>query len=79
MAPALYRSHHDLLGPFMSLAVGFGKATAKVTISQYESGARIPKEKMKATLASALRVSPETSPMYKRFFVWLQEAEKLES
>lgn len=43
----------------LGMAVGFSKTTAKVRISQYESGARIPKGKLKESLAAALGVSPE--------------------
>lgn len=43
----------------LGMAVGFSKTTAKVRISQYESGTRIPKDKMITALASALKVSRE--------------------
>lgn len=43
----------------LGMAVGFSKATAEVRISQYESGARVPRKKLMADFATALEISPQ--------------------
>lgn len=43
----------------LGIAVGFDKKNADVRMAQYESGTRTPKEKLTASIAQALDVSPQ--------------------
>jgi len=43
----------------LGLAVGFNNKTADVRIAQYESGTRVPKEKIAYAIARALKVNPD--------------------
>ena len=53
-----YRMLRDMTQKALGIAVGFPPETADIRISQYESGARIPKHALLCTLAEALGVLP---------------------
>jgi len=48
----------------LGTAVGFDEKTADVRMAQYESGMRMPKKKLVATLAGVLEVSPLALALY---------------
>lgn len=43
----------------LGLAVGFNNKTADVRIAQYESGTRVPKERIAYAMAKALNINPD--------------------
>lgn len=52
------RNLRGMTQKYLGMAIGFDEKTADVRMAQYESGTRTPKEKLVASLANALDVSP---------------------
>lgn len=52
------RNLRGMTQKYLGMAVGFTEKTAEVRMTQYESGARTPKEKMIKDFANVLEVSP---------------------
>lgn len=55
-----FRTLRGMTQKELGIAVGFSPESADVRIAQYESGARVPKQKLIRLLAKALNVSPST-------------------
>jgi len=53
-----FRNLRGMTQKYLGMAIGFTENTAEVRMTQYESGARTPKEKMIADFANILEVSP---------------------
>ena len=53
-----FRNLRGMTQKYLGMAVGFDERTADVRMAQYESGTRTPKEKLTASLAGVLEVSP---------------------
>lgn len=53
------RNLRGMTQKYLGMAIGFDEKTADVRMAQYESGTRTPKEKLVASLANALDVSPK--------------------
>ena len=53
------RNLRGMTQKYLGMKIGFSENTADVRMTQYESGARTPKEKMVADLANILEVCPQ--------------------
>jgi len=53
------RNLRGMTQKYLGMKIGFSENTADVRMTQYESGARTPKEKMVADLANVLEVCPQ--------------------
>lgn len=53
-----FRNLRGMTQKSLGKAIGFDERTADIRIAQYESGTRTPKEKLTASLAQVLQVSP---------------------
>lgn len=53
------RNLRGMTQKYLGMAIGFNEKTAEVRMTQYESGARTPKEKMIADFAELLEVCPQ--------------------